>query len=248
MKINRVKHAQNAQTCGKCGDVITPSRDAKQRVLNKRSGKTEWKTVRVLGDSYQWIKFNRGPKLVRCMKAACGFRQSDMTRGKMSGVYAAQEAAQDTIAEWDGEDIEDLKTALTDAAEAIREVASEYGESADNMEQAFPGGSPTIDECREKQEELESWADELENTDLTEWDGADDDDDGATRACVACDLNVVKNDSGGWSHVTGTGEDAEDGDHTPEPEDTKNSADQTHEEWVDEQRTAAEEAIGNCPV
>jgi hypothetical protein len=206
MRVNHVKHTQKkGLVCGKCHDKILHSRDEKQAVTDKRTGKTKKKIVRVLGDSYRWIKFNRGPTLIRCAKPECRFRQSDMTRGKMSGVYAAQETAQDTIADWDSDDVEDLKQALSDAASSIRDVAQEYQDSADNIEQAFTGGSQTADDCKEKAGNLESWADELEQVDFEEWDGED-------------------------------GEDA------------KNSSDQTREEWRDDQRKAAEEAIDNCPV
>jgi hypothetical protein len=223
MRINTVEHAQKkGLSCGKCGDKILHSRDEKQTVTDKRTGKSKKKIVRVLGDGYRWIKFNRGPKLIRCMKPACAFRSSDMTKGKMSGVYAAQETAQDAIAEWDG-DVEDLKQILTDAAEAIREVAQEYSDSADNMEQVFTGGSPTIDECREKQESLESWADELEAIDFEEWDGPDEGDEPEEK-------------------------DESEDEKKSEDDEPKNSQGQTRDEWREDQRSTAEEAIGNCPV
>lgn len=249
MKITTVKHSLTELTCGKCSDKIRASRDEKQRVLNKRTGKKEWKEVRVLGDGYRWIKFNRGPKKIRCMKPECAFRASDMTTSdKLSRVYAAQETAQDVVDSWDGEDIETLREALQTAAEEIREVASEYNESADNMEQAFPNGSPTIDDCREKAESLESWADELEQNDLTEWDGPEEEDESEPRKCAACDLSVEKDaDSGDWKHVT-EDEDAAEADHEPEPEPAKNSNYQAREDWIEEQRIAAETVLGNCPV
>lgn len=176
MRINRVKHSLTEHVCGKCSVKIRASRDEKKRVPNKRTGKTEWKTVRILGDSYIWIKFNRGPKKIRCAQPSCTFRASDMTTSdKLARAYGAQEQAEDEISTWGGTaddpaSTDDLKQALDTAAEEIREVAGEYGESADSLEQTFTGGSPTIDECREKQENLESWADELESVSFEEWD------------------------------------------------------------------------------
>lgn len=255
MRITTVKHAKKKGiACGKCHDKIKPSRDEKQTVTDKRTGKSKKKIVRVLGDSYRWIKFNRGPTLIRCMKPECAFRQSDMTRGKMSGVYAAQESAQDSIAEWEGENVEDLKQILSDAAEAIKEVAQEYTDSADNIEQAFTGGSATADECKEKAESLESWADELEQVDFEEWDGPDEGDEPEELKCKHCEETITKveGEDDKYTH----GEEAEgsqrggDSDHDAEPEETeaKNSQGQTREEWAEDQRSAAEEAIGNCPV
>lgn len=250
MRITTVKHSLTELTCGKCGDKIRASRDEQQDVVDKRTGKKKRKKVRVLGDSYRWIKFNRGPKRIRCMKPACAFRASDMTTSdKLSRVYGAQETAEEAIAGWDpAEGIDDLKQALEDLATEIREVSDEYEESASNMEQAFPSGSSQIDEIREKSENLAAWADEIEAVDLEEWDGPEDDDDTEPRKCIACELNVEKADDGGWKHVHEGEAPEEEPDHEPEPEDAKNSSEQTREEWGEEQRGKAEEVLGNCPV
>ena len=58
-----------------------------------------------------------------------------------------------------------IDNALVDA---IREVADEYNESADNIEQSFPSGCPKSEECRERADELSSWADEVESADFDE--------------------------------------------------------------------------------
>jgi hypothetical protein len=245
MKTHYVKHAKKPQVCGKCGAKIMPSRDEKQSVTDKRTGKTKKKIVRVLGDSYSWIKFNRGPKKIRCSKPACAFRASDKTGGKMSGVYAAQESAQDAIAGWDSNDVDDLKQILSDAAEEIKAVAEEYGESADNIEQAFTGGSATADECREKAEGLGGWADELEGVDFEEWDGPDEEED----ACAVCETEIEQDAEGNWKHCAEAAlAEEQDKDHDAEPAVAKNSNEQTREEWAEDQRNTAEEAIGDCPV
>lgn len=176
MRVIEVKHSLTALSCSKCGAEIKPSRDEKQLVENKRTGKKTKKVVRVLGDPYRWIKHNRRPRKVRCMKVECRFRRSDMTTSdKLSRVYAAEETAQDSIGDWGGSEasVEDLKEILTTLADEAREVADEYEESAQNIEDAFPNGSSTAEECREKAEELTGWADELEAVDFDEWDGPD---------------------------------------------------------------------------
>lgn len=249
MRITTVNHAQKAQTCRRCGTTIKPSRDVKQDVLNKRTGKTKKKVVRVLGDSYRWIKFNRGSKIVRCMDNACRFRPSDMTTSdKLSTLYGAQETAEDAIDAWDGDEgsIDDLKTALEDLATSVEEVAEGYTESADNMENVFTGGSPTIDDCREKAEGLESWKDEIEGVDFDEWDGPSEED---AAKCETCEGEIVKDEDGNWKHDPELKSSAKnDRDHEAEPAEQKNSDGQTREEWVEAQREKAMEVVGNCPI
>lgn len=89
---------------------------------------------------------------------------------KLSRIYGAQESLEDAISNFAGaesfdqltSECEALADALESAADEAREVSNEYNDSADNIEQAFPGGSSTIDECREKAEQCELWADSLE--------------------------------------------------------------------------------------
>jgi hypothetical protein len=57
---------------------------------------------------------------------------------------------------------EEIEQILADAASAVRDVAEEYRESADTIRESF-SESPTADECEEKAEALEAYADELES-------------------------------------------------------------------------------------
>ena len=180
MRVTHVKHSKKPLVCSKCGAKIKPSRNEKKRVTNKRTGKTKWQIVRVLGDSYAWIKFRHSPKRVRCSKSECRFRNSDLTQSdKLSRLYAAVEQADDAAAGWDGESgtTDDLQQVLQDLADEVREVAQEYTDSADNIEQAFTGGSTTADECREKAESLESYAGELEGTSFEDWEAEESDEE-----------------------------------------------------------------------
>jgi hypothetical protein len=142
MRVNTVKKARKDQgTCPACGKEIKA------------------------GDSYKWAKGRFTAKKVRC--ASCNFRQSDLTSSdKLSQVYAAQEGAEDAMAEWSGspdadDDGSEAKSIMETLAEAIREVAQEYQESADSIHENFSESS-TADECEEKAQELEQWADECE--------------------------------------------------------------------------------------
>lgn len=137
MRINRVKHAlKKGLKCGNCGKDILPSRN------DKKTKK------RVLGDAYLWIKPRYGGKRIRC--AACLFRDSDLTTSeKLGRVYDARDMARDAISQWDGEDLQDLRDALEDCVNEVREVA----------------------------DELSSWCDEMESVELEESDEEGDDDE-----------------------------------------------------------------------
>lgn len=162
VKIHRVKHSRTALTCGRCGAVIHPSRD----VLSKNG-----KTKRVLGDPYVWIKHRYGGKQIRCASTSCVFRDSDLTTSsKLATVYDLRDNLIEDISKWEGDDADALRSLLSEASEAIREVAGEYEESADNIEQHFPSGSPTSEACREQAENLNGWADELEGAEIEDWE------------------------------------------------------------------------------
>lgn len=116
------------------------------------------------GDPYKWIKFRYGGRRIKCDN--CGFRSSELTSSdKLSRLYSAQETTCDALTAWEGEDVENLRSILEEAASEIREVGEEYQESAENIREHFES-SDTADQCEEKAEDCEGWADEIENVDL----------------------------------------------------------------------------------
>jgi hypothetical protein len=139
-RIEHVKRARKSPgSCGKCSVDIQP------------------------GEPYYSIAFRYGGKRVRCAKPECRFRRSDTTQSKMSTVYAAQETAEELLAKWDGKDPEALATIVSDAAEAVREVAGEY--------QAVGDEHPNLASANEERvSELESLADELEGFEVEDFD------------------------------------------------------------------------------
>ena len=147
-RINVVKSTRKPQgPCGKCGVEI-----------NK-------------GDPYRWIKFRYGGKRVRCMKPTCSFRQSELVSSdKLSRLYAASETVEDALALWTPnvsidemlETAQAVADAVEEAMSEIEEVAQEYNDSADNIEQYF-SYSETAEQCRESAESAESWRDEFDN-------------------------------------------------------------------------------------
>lgn len=86
----------------------------------------------------------------------CGYpRQSELTQSKMAEVYSATEDLEDQL---QGNDwvLEDAENYVQEAAEAIREVANEYEEAAQNFGNAG--------ENQERYEALDAYADEVENS------------------------------------------------------------------------------------
>jgi hypothetical protein len=136
-RVHRVKKSRKAQgACGKCGDLLG------------------------VGCAYLWWKFRYGGKRKRCTKPMCWPKQSDLTSSdKLSRLYLASEAVDD--AQSTGR--EGLMSALNQAAEDVREVAEEYRESGQNIEDGFGHPTSQSEELQERGEEVDAWADELES-------------------------------------------------------------------------------------
>lgn len=108
-RITEVKKARKPQgNCSRCGDPIER------------------------GDPYRHASPGfHGGKIVRCMKAGCAFRASDLTTSKMAEVYAGFETAEEDIRA--ATTVEDVHVAFENLAEVISEVASEYRDAAEAM-------------------------------------------------------------------------------------------------------------------
>lgn len=151
-----VENNRKEQTCGRCRKTIAKNE----------------------GYLYATPGF-RGHKLIRCR--ACGFRSSELTTSKLSGVYAANEDIEDACEAFGKADLsskderasalDDLKLAIENAADAIDEIAQEYDDAAEAM-----GGAG--EEMREKSEECSSYADELRSIDLDDYEEAEANDSG----------------------------------------------------------------------
>lgn len=155
MRINRVKKSRTDQgVCGKCQNPLP------------------------VGVSYQWIKPRFGAKRVRCWgfpRTDCGFQNSDLTTSdKLSNWWLAIEDVEGAVKEArelaDGVSLEEMAGHLKGVVEVIdnslgmlETVSEGYSESADNMYDAFPGGSMQIDECEEKSQAAEEKRDELDD-------------------------------------------------------------------------------------
>ncbi|HUW14874.1 MAG TPA: hypothetical protein VM537_34460 [Anaerolineae bacterium] len=124
------------------------------------------------GDTYYHWSFRYGGK----HRSKDRPRPSQLTQSKLSGAYAAQESIEDLSGETD---IDTIRSVVESAISEIQEVAEEYRDSADTIRETF-SESPTADECEEKAEALESYAEELEGVTLDEWSDEPDEDDKAT--------------------------------------------------------------------
>ncbi len=64
------------------------------------------------------------------------------------------------------ETVDDVRGALEEAANSIREIAEEKRESATNIEEGFQHATYQSDELNDQADNLESWADEIESVDV----------------------------------------------------------------------------------
>jgi hypothetical protein len=81
-------------------------------------------------------------------------------------VERIQHEATDGSDSWESE--EDVTSALTSAAEQIRELAEAKKEAATNIEDGFGHATAASEELAEQGDSLESWADDVENATITD--------------------------------------------------------------------------------
>lgn len=175
------------------------------------------------GESYKWVGLRpSGPgshlKKKRCTSCPT-WRQSELVFSKRAGIYAAMESWEDFLD--NGFDTPDeVQSALEEVANQVREVAGEYEESADNMEDGFGHATYKSDELREIAETLEGWADEIEYA-IDSLPDAPDEDDPTTWGSYEPD------------------DDADD-------DERDEAFDQAMDEWRDEVRQLSEPT--ECPI
>jgi hypothetical protein len=114
-------------------------------------------------------------------------------------------------------------------------LAEEKGEAADNMEEGFGHETYQSQEIREQADQLESWADEVEQVDIPEAPDTDE---------VECEAEWHEED-----------EEDRDGDvcpkcggDTPQMVEADDVEGGTIDDWKEEARNAAQEAVDNCSL
>jgi len=136
-KVTHIKRSQKPYTCEKCREAIPK------------------------GSAYRRFKvgFRSRYNHYRCMKPECTPRNSELDASKMSAVWDAQETFESAIESADNAD--DMNSALSDYAEALREVGEEYREASEGEQ-----GQVFNTVAEERAEMLESAADEVEGIDV----------------------------------------------------------------------------------
>lgn len=125
-----------------------------------------------IGAAYKWVQEYRGVK--RSAHADCKFRSSHLATGRLSEVYAAQESAQDELADVERGDAEALRNCLETLRDEVQRLADEYQESADSIGEHFEG-SEQHQELEDHASELEDWYSNLDDA-VSELDEFDDED------------------------------------------------------------------------
>jgi len=134
------------------------------------------------GDSYYWWAFRYGGKHVSKTYP----RNSQLTQSEfLSTYYSAQESVEEATSNFSGGgDLADLISNLESAKDELEQLQSDCEDKVSNLENAFPGGSPTIDLLQARAESVESTMDELDDaistlqdleTEQEEKDNKDDD-------------------------------------------------------------------------
>lgn len=124
-----------------------------------------------VGMPYQWWA-NRSPgsrgsfRRIRCMD--CTPTLAERTPGRRGQWMMMEAEMEKTIATIESHD--DLESVATEIAEQIREFAQEFIEGADNMESGFGHETSTSMELRERGENIEAVADEIEQLDFQEFE------------------------------------------------------------------------------
>lgn len=130
------------EKCSKCGDEIK------------------------VGDPYRyWEPFFRSSyRTIRCMKATCTPRMSELESSKIASAYAARESVEDTLGTslGDAEDAQFFNDLAQEVVDALDEIIDEYREADETF-----GGSGSS-QSAERADELESAKDNLESTDFEE--------------------------------------------------------------------------------
>ncbi len=230
-RVHTVKKARKpAGSCGKCGKTIAK------------------------GESYYNWKFRYGGKRVR--HTGCGYpRQSELTSSdKLSRCYAAGENIEAAVSDFrEDKDLGTLQGVMEESANELREVAEEYRESAQNVEDGMNGNRmPICDELEEKADNLEGKADEIENAsgELEEFDpdNADIEAPEVTTETDLAEVQEIAEDKGDLSDATGKDRDRELAELREKyAAEYREALDSAKDDWAEEQASRAEDVTDTSP-
>lgn len=149
--------SKKVRKCGKCGDEIKVGQQYRYWSSNPYYGGTG--------------------KHIRCMKPECTPQIHELTTSKMGTVYSAQEEARQNST-----DVDEMKASLENLAAVARDVGDEYQSSADTVKERFSSGNSNTEEWESRAEQLNDYADNLEDVDLD------------LPACEECENGKIEDD------------------------------------------------------
>lgn len=182
-----------------------------------------------VGDPYKHITPKSGPyggrTRYRC--GACpGWRVWEYSNSLSARIEQITEEAADSVAA--AEDADSVRAAFEEAAGAIRDLASEKEEAADNIVDGFGHDTYQSEELREQADTLNSWADDVEGADVPDDPEPEEDD------CEECN---------GTGKADGDENDAEDDCEECDGSGRFTPDEPTEQQW-DDWRAEVEDAAG----
>ena len=119
------------------------------------------------GTPYKWasVGFRSGQKRIRCGQCP-DWRSWELSDSVDAQLERIAHEFSEAVGSATGE--EDVRSALTEAAEAVRELADQKREGADNIESGFGHPTSQSEELTETAESLDTWADDIDNADVPE--------------------------------------------------------------------------------
>lgn len=193
-----------------------------------------------VGDPYKWIAPKSGPyggrKMYRCESCPSWhvWEYSSSLSARLDEVNHNFHESLDGV-----ESKDDVEMALNEAAEAVREIASEKEESANNIEEGFGHATSASEELAEIAEQLNGWADDIDNADIPEYPDVEG------ETCEECE--------GGGKVIMVPDQDDESKDELEDCEacDGKGVLSEPTQDQIDEWRSEVDDAVSivdECPV
>lgn len=132
------------------------------------------------GEEYWWVQLKTGPTSSVKRYFSRPPKPSQTTTSEYyAQCYEIQEEAE-AICITDEAAAEDAVSTLHELSERLQEILGELEEKIGSMEDAFPGGCPTLELLQERQSAIESLIDEVDSAasdmEALDWDGPEDQD------------------------------------------------------------------------
>lgn len=216
-----------------------------------------------VGTAYKHISPKSGPyggrKLTR-HEGCPTWNVWEYNSSNASRVAQIQHDARQSIEQGIAEE-SDFESVRDEIVESIREFAAEKQEGADNIESGFGNSTSQSEELADLAQNLESWADEVEQAEAPEWPEPEEEDcehcNGTGEEPADSDVEVVEFD--GPVDIEQGGDEGDDGEEVIDPEPCSvcegacvvtpdEPDDEAVQAWIEEAQTALQDAVDNCPV